>query len=84
MAIGPQHLESQFNEELKELEKKIDDALSKASFTRGKSVWIPTPRPMTDSHFLMIQKLYLNAGWKNVRRDYGDQRDPGDFIIFEA
>lgn len=29
-------------------------------------------------------KKYIKAGWKSIQREHGDQRDPGDWLVFES
>ena len=84
MAIGPDCIEDKFKEELREFEEIIDRNLQNASFRNGgNTVSVTVPRGMEDSHFLVLRKTYISAGWKNVRREYGHQRDPLNEIIFE-
>ncbi len=84
MAIGPEQLEDRFKEEVDEFEMIVDRNLMTVSFSNGKStISITSPSGMSQSHFLILKNRYIKAGWKDVRRDYGHQRDPYDQIIFE-
>ncbi len=83
MAIGPEQLNDNFREEVDNFEKYIDLALSKTSFKGSSKVHIDTPRGITNAHFPPLIERYLKAGWKSVTRDFGDQRDPFDILVFE-
>jgi len=84
MAIGPEQLEDRFKEEVDEFEMIVDRNLMRVSFSNGTSmITIDTPKGLSNSHFLTLKSRYILAGWKDVRRDYGHQRDPYDQIIFE-
>jgi hypothetical protein len=84
MAIGPEQLDDNFYKEIEGFEKIIDRNLLNAKFSAGKDrVRIATPSGMTTSHFTTLYFMYIKAGWKSVTRDYGDQRDPYDDLIFE-
>ena len=83
MAIGPEQLNDNFKEEVDNFEKYIDLALSTKSFKGSNKVYIDTPRGITNAHSPPLVERYLKAGWKSVRREYGDQRDPCDMLIFE-
>ncbi len=83
MAIGPEQLMDSFKEDLKEFETIIDRNLQQTSFKNNNTyVKIPAPRDMSDTHFKLLREVYLKAGWSDVRREYGDQRDPENSIIF--
>jgi len=83
MAIGPQQLMDSFKEDLKEFEKIIDRNLKLTSFKNSNTyVKITAPRDMLDTHFKFLREAYLKAGWSDVRREYGHQREPENSIIF--
>jgi hypothetical protein len=83
MAIGPEQLMDSFKEDLKEFEKIIDRNLQLTSFKNSNTyVKITAPRDMLDTHFKLLREAYLKAGWSDVRREYGHQREPENSIIF--
>lgn len=84
MAVGPKQLNDDFIKEVEAFEKLIDGALLKKSLSPGGKVMIDTPKGITSSHLIPLVNRYVISGWKRVYRDYGDQRDPGDWLIFES
>ena len=83
MAIGPAQIEDNFKDSVKEFETIIDRQLQRASFRNSnKSVSIAAPISMSQTHFIYLKDLYLQAGWTSVEREYGDQRDPMNEIVF--
>jgi hypothetical protein len=84
MAIGPEVLDGTFLKEVEEFEKIIDMRLRATQFSNGRNrVRIESPTGMTMSHYGELYWRYIKAGWKFVSRDYGDQRDPCDDLVFE-
>ena len=84
MAIGPKQLNDTFKNEVDAFEKLIDGALLKKSISPGGKVMIDTSKGITTSHLIVLVNRYIVAGWKRVDREYGDQRDPGDWLVFES
>lgn len=83
MAIGPEQLEDKFKEELNVFEAIIDRNLKNSSFANGGAqVMVTAPTGMQNGHFQELRQRYLVAGWKEVRREFGHQRDPLDAIVF--
>jgi hypothetical protein len=83
MAVRPEQLDDKFKEEVKGFEIIIDRNLLNSSFRNGSSsVGVTAPSGMSESHFSALRKIYIDSGWRDLKRDYGDQRDPGDMIIF--
>jgi hypothetical protein len=83
MAISPQVLTESFKREADDFEKIIDSILSSKSLGPGGSITINTPRGMTSKHFEILSERYKSAGWTEVGRSYGSQRDPGDWVTFK-
>jgi hypothetical protein len=84
MAVGPDQLEDRFKEEIKVFERLIDETLMRASLPgRSGRICVDAPRGMLDHHFKILKEIYESAGWTNVSREFGDQRDPCDAITFE-
>lgn len=84
MAVGPKQLNDDFIKEVDTFEKLIDGALLKKSLSPGGKIMIDTPKGITSSHLIVLINRYVIAGWKRVDREYGDQRDPGDWLVFES
>jgi hypothetical protein len=85
MAVGPKQLDHNFMKEVEAFEKHIDGALLKKSLSPKGSVIIDTPDGgFTNDHFNVLKVRYGISGWKNIRREFGDQRDSGDWLIFES
>jgi hypothetical protein len=83
MAVRPEELQDNFKEEVKVFEAVIDRNLRNSSFSNcGNQILVTAPRGMLDGHFRSLRTIYLAAGWSDVRREYGDQRDPYDGIVF--
>jgi hypothetical protein len=83
MAISPEVLTQSFKREADDFEKIIDNTLSSKSLGPGGSITINTPRGMTSKHFEILSERYKSAGWSEIGRSYGSQRDPGDWLTFK-
>jgi hypothetical protein len=83
MAVRPQELDDDFREEVKSFEEIIDRNLKNTSFWNGgNEVTVTAPNGMLDGHFKSLREIYLKAGWSEVRREFGHQRDPLNAIVF--
>lgn len=83
MAVRPQELDDRFRAEVKSFEEIIDRNLRNSGFSNGgNEVMVTAPNGMLDGHFRSLREIYLKAGWSEVRREFGHQRDPLDSIVF--
>jgi hypothetical protein len=79
MAVPPNVLKNNLNDELNIFEQKIDEKL-RLQKLYGSDVTITPPDGMNYAHYQAIRDRYIQAGWKNVTwRD--DQRD-GAYMTF--
>ena len=78
MAVGPNQLSDNFKEEVRAFEKTIDSLLMKKTLHGevGGCVGIDTPAGMTESHLKVLRELYIAAGWKDIKRDFGRPARP--------
>lgn len=83
MAISPEVLTQSFKREADDFEKIIDSILSSKSLGPGGSISINTPKGITSKHFEVLSERYISAGWSEMGRSYGSQRDPGDWLTFK-
>lgn len=84
MAIGPTQLDDNFKKEVEAFEMLIDRALMKKTLSPGGKVMIDTPKGLTGLHLVSLIEKYTKAGWKTIRQEYGDQRDPTNCLVFES
>lgn len=83
MAISPEVLTQSFKREVDDFEKIIDSILSNKSLGPGGSITINTPKGITSRHFQILSERYIAAGWSEMGRSYGSQREPGDLLTFK-
>ena len=84
MAVGPETLDTAFNEEVKNFEAYFDQKItSMASTYAGRNslrIDIPAERRFLYKHFMTLRDIYGDAGWDEI--DYiSDQRD-GYYLKF--
>ena len=82
MAVSPEQLRANLENEAKTYEHLLDKALVNLKITNGSSVSVPAPSGMLYLHYQVLKDRYLKAGWGNVKW-HNDQRD-GDYIVFET
>jgi hypothetical protein len=84
MAVGPETLDTAFNEEVKNFEAYFDQKItSMASTYAGRNsliIAIPAERGFSYKYFMALRDIYGDAGWDKI--DYiSDPRD-GHYLKF--
>lgn len=81
MAISPQILKKNTEQEVDTFEKEIDAMLTKEKLY-GTSLSITPPKGMTIAHYQIMKPRYISAGWKDVR--WTDSQRDGKTITFST
>jgi len=83
MAISPEMLNEKLKSEATIIEKKLDHLLANSHFqSGGNTITISIPSGMTRNHFRILQRRYIDAGWKDILWK-SDQRE-GEWLEFRA
>ena len=69
--------------ELEGFEKYIDKKLMESKSPKGSSIYIKTPNEFTVDHYKYIKNKYIEAGWKDVKFDFGGQIESWNYLTFE-
>ena len=80
MAISPNFLDVNFQEEIRGFEAYFDKKLSGMSAKKGESLNIDIPSGYSTRHHMVLKERYIDVGWTNVVLN-SDQRE-GDWVTF--
>ncbi len=82
MAVSPDTLILNFEQEVRDFEKMFDKILSTKKIYPGESVSIFPPNGFNSRHAQKIKEIYVGAGWKDVV--YTDTKRDGSHLEFKS